>query len=55
MYQLFLWPGVTADSLTAKPFHIYNDEFYNVIGENPTLTLLAQTDSDPLFHEAVVW
>jgi gluconolactonase len=53
--QLFIWPGVTEDSLNAKPFHIYNDEFYDIIGDSPTLTLLAQTESDPLFHEAVVW
>ena len=26
-----------------------------MIGSNPSLTLLAQTDGDPLFHEAVVW
>ncbi|KAK7953725.1 lactonohydrolase [Apiospora saccharicola] len=52
---LFIWPGVTEESLKAKPFHIYDDEFYEVIGSNPTLTLLAQSDKDPLFHEAVVW
>ncbi|KAI1848955.1 hypothetical protein JX266_005383 [Neoarthrinium moseri] len=52
---LFIWPGVTEESLTAKPFHIYDDDFYEVIGDNPTLTLLARTESDPLFHEAVVW
>lgn len=46
---------MTEDSLTAKPFHIYDDEFYDVIGDNPALTLIAQTASDPLFHEAVVW
>lgn len=34
---------------------MYSDEFYNVIGSNPTLTLIAKTDGDPLFHEAVVW
>ncbi|KAK7967099.1 uncharacterized protein PG986_001376 [Apiospora aurea] len=52
---LFIWPGVTEESLKAKPFHIYDGEFYEVIGANPTLTLLAQSDKDPLFHEAVVW
>lgn len=53
--QLFVWPGVTKESLLEKPFHIYDEEFYDIIGDNPTLTLLARTDSDPLFHEAVVW
>ncbi|RYP68440.1 hypothetical protein DL771_006704 [Monosporascus sp. 5C6A] len=42
-------------SLKDRPFHIYDDEFYDVIGPNPTLTLIARTETDPLFHEAVVW
>ena len=41
--------------MKAKPFHIYDDEFHDVVGSNPTLTLIAETDKDPLFHEAVVW
>ncbi|KAF5502846.1 Gluconolactonase [Colletotrichum aenigma] len=52
---LFLWPGVTKESLEAKPFHIYDAEFYDVIGQNPSLTLIATSDTDPIFHEAVVW
>ncbi|KAK1454502.1 lactonohydrolase [Colletotrichum melonis] len=52
---LFLWPGVTKESLEAKPFHIYDPEFYDVIGQNPSLTLIATSDTDPIFHEAVVW
>ncbi|KAI8207349.1 hypothetical protein KHU50_010635 [Colletotrichum sp. SAR 10_65] len=52
---LFLWPGVTKESLEAKPFHIYDAEFYDVIGPNPSLTLIATSDTDPIFHEAVVW
>lgn len=51
----FVWPGVTEESLKAKPFHVYHDEFYDVIGTEPTLTLIAETESDPVFHEAVVW
>ncbi|KAJ4154460.1 hypothetical protein NW754_001409 [Fusarium falciforme] len=51
----FLWPGVTEKSLLAKPFHIYDDEFLDVIGSNPSLTLIATSDTDPIFHEAVVW
>jgi len=53
--KIFVWPGVTLDSLKAKPFHIYDDEFFDIIGEDPTLTLIASSESDPLFHEAVVW
>lgn len=53
--QLFVWPGVTAESLFAKPFHIYDDEFYDVIGSNPSLTTIASSESDPIFHEAVTW
>lgn len=46
---------MTADSLLEKPFHIYDEEFYDVIGENPSLTTIATSESDPLFHEAVTW
>ncbi|RYP16711.1 hypothetical protein DL765_004947 [Monosporascus sp. GIB2] len=52
---LFVPPGLDAASLRDRPFHVYDDEFFDVIGSNPTLTLIARTDSDPLFHEAVVW
>jgi len=38
-----------------KPFHVYDDEFLAIIGNNPTFTTLAQTPKDPIFHEAVVW
>ncbi|WVQ75913.1 hypothetical protein IAR50_005548 [Cryptococcus sp. DSM 104548] len=54
-FSIFVPPGYTTDSLKAKPFHIYDDAFYNIIGNNPTLTLLADSGTDPLFHEAVVW
>lgn len=53
--QLFVWPGVTKESLLAKPFHIYDKEFYDVIGSNPSLTQIASSASDPIFHEAVTW
>ncbi|KAK3392815.1 hypothetical protein B0H63DRAFT_385685 [Podospora didyma] len=48
-------PGTTAQNLTDRPFHIYDDEFYDILGPNPTFTVLAQTPKDPIFHEAVVW
>ncbi|KAI0621142.1 Lactonase [Pyrenophora tritici-repentis] len=53
--NLFYWPGVTEESLQAKPFLVFDDEFYDVIGPNPSLTTIASSDSDPLFHEAVTW
>lgn len=53
--KLFLWPGVTEKSLLAKPFHVYDEEFYAVIGKNPSLTTIATSKTDPIFHEAVVW
>lgn len=48
-------PGYTQDSLLAKPFHIYDDEFLAIIGDNPTFSLIAATAKDPVFHEAIVW
>ena len=53
--QQFVPQGYTLDQLQAKPFHVYDEEFYAIIGSDPTLTLIAETDGDPLFHEAVVW
>ncbi|WVR04707.1 hypothetical protein IAU60_001718 [Kwoniella sp. DSM 27419] len=53
--SLFFPPGTDEESLRAKPFLIYNDAFYDIIGSDPTLTLIAETDGDPLFHEANVW
>lgn len=43
------------DQANAKPFHIYDPGFYDIIGPNPSLTVIASSPSDPLFHEAVVW
>ncbi|KAI3332359.1 lactonohydrolase [Xylariaceae sp. AK1471] len=54
--NIFVPPGYDLAGLKEKPFHVYDDEFYDVIGANPTLTLIANSGSaDPLFHEAVVW
>ncbi|WRT64653.1 uncharacterized protein IL334_001587 [Kwoniella shivajii] len=52
---LFFPPGTNASSLAKKPFLIYDDAFYDIIGSNPTLTLIADGGTNPLFHEAVVW
>ncbi|KAF3766187.1 calcium-dependent phosphotriesterase [Cryphonectria parasitica EP155] len=53
--QTFMPPGISAADLSAKPFHVYDEDFLSVIGQNPTLTLIAEQATDPLFHEAVVW
>ncbi|KAH6625933.1 gluconolactonase [Boeremia exigua] len=52
---VFLPPGSTYKSLRAKPFHVYNKDFLSIIGENPTLTLVHETNSDPIFHKAATW
>ncbi|KAH8591934.1 hypothetical protein B0O99DRAFT_654088 [Bisporella sp. PMI_857] len=53
--NIFIPTGTNKSSLFDKPFHVYDDEFLSLIGESPTLTLLANAGTDPLFHEAVVW
>ena len=46
---------MTSQGLMEKPFHVYDDEFLDILGPNPTFTILAQTPKDPIYHEAVVW
>jgi gluconolactonase len=53
--KIFVPPGLTLDEALSKPFHVYDDAFYDILGPNPTLTVIASTGGDPLFHEAVVW
>lgn len=53
--QIFVPPGSTLKSLLERPFHVYDDEFLSILGENPHLTRIAHSPKDPLFHEAVVW
>ncbi|KAJ5860288.1 SMP-30/Gluconolaconase/LRE-like region [Penicillium soppii] len=53
--NVFVPPGSTGDSLTERPFHVYDEEFLKIIGKGPTLTRIAHSSKDPLFHEAVVW
>ena len=55
LVQVFIPPGSTGDSLTERPFHIYDDEFLRILGDSPTLTRIAHSEKDPLYHEAVVW
>ncbi|KAL9480242.1 hypothetical protein ACSS6W_005028 [Trichoderma asperelloides] len=52
---IFIPPGSTMESLKERPFHVYHPDFLNLLGRNPTLTLIADAGTDPLFHEAVVW
>ncbi|KAK6903590.1 hypothetical protein I203_107095 [Kwoniella mangroviensis CBS 8507] len=52
---LFYPPGTHEDSLKEKPFLIFDDEFYDIIGSDPTLTVIADGGTNPLFHEATVW
>ncbi|KAH6845595.1 hypothetical protein B0I37DRAFT_417119 [Chaetomium sp. MPI-CAGE-AT-0009] len=48
-------PGrLPKESLAATPFHIYDDQLLDIIGDNPTLTLLSHTDLDPVFYKAAV-
>ncbi|KAI1815465.1 lactonohydrolase [Poronia punctata] len=54
--NIFVPPGYELADLHEKPFHVYDEEFYDILGPNPTLTLIANSGSDdPIFHEAVVW
>ncbi|KIW69747.1 hypothetical protein PV04_05605 [Phialophora macrospora] len=52
---IFVPPGITLEEALDKPFHVYDDAFYDIIGPNPTLTVIASQGTNPLFHEAVVW
>ncbi|KAK4124749.1 calcium-dependent phosphotriesterase [Parathielavia appendiculata] len=54
-FAQFVPPGTTLKRLLARPFHVYDEDFLEIIGPNPTLTLLNHTASDPIFHEAPVW
>lgn len=52
---LFVPPGMTQASLLKRPFHVYDAEFLSILGQSPSLTRVAESPKDPLFHEAVVW
>lgn len=52
--QPFFPPGTTTESLLAKPFHVYNKAFLDVLGAEPTFALISEGDA--LYaHEAAVW
>ncbi|CAG9994596.1 unnamed protein product [Clonostachys byssicola] len=52
---LFIPPGTTLESLLEKPFHVHHQDFLDIIGLNPTLTKIADSGTNPMFHEAPVW
>ncbi|KAL4890526.1 hypothetical protein BDV59DRAFT_209668 [Aspergillus ambiguus] len=53
--NVFIPPDMTDATLRKRPFHVYSEEFLEILGQNPTLTLIAESPKNPLFHEAVVW
>ncbi|KOS23358.1 Gluconolactonase [Escovopsis weberi] len=52
---IFVPPGSTLESLKDRPFHVYHEDFLGIIGADPSLSLIAEEETDPLFHEAAVW
>ncbi|OAA60748.1 Six-bladed beta-propeller, TolB-like protein [Cordyceps fumosorosea ARSEF 2679] len=48
-------PGVSRQELKDRPFLVFDPDFLEVIGHEPKLAIIAETEKDPLFHEAVVW
>ncbi|KAL2204474.1 calcium-dependent phosphotriesterase [Sarocladium strictum] len=51
----FIPKGLDLETMKEKPFHVYHEDFVQIVGNNPTLTLIADSGTDPLFHEAAVW
>ncbi|KFA71001.1 hypothetical protein S40288_10383 [Stachybotrys chartarum IBT 40288] len=52
---IFVPPGSSLQTLLEKPFHVFHEDFLSIIGQGPTLSLIADSGTDPRFHEAVVW
>ncbi|XWW93840.1 hypothetical protein V2A60_001777 [Cordyceps javanica] len=48
-------PGTSRQGLKDRPFLVFDRDFLDIIGNEPKLTIIAETKKDPLFHEAVVW
>lgn len=55
LFRIWVPPGKTREELNERPFLVYDPEFLSVIGNEPQLTIIAESEKDPLFHEAVVW
>lgn len=52
--QPFILPGATSESMKAKPFHIYDKKFLEILGSNPTFKLISE-NTQLLAHEAAIW
>ncbi|OAQ99038.1 hypothetical protein LLEC1_04594 [Akanthomyces lecanii] len=48
-------PGTTRQGLRDRPFLVFDPELLEIIGHEPKLAVVAESEKDPLFHEAVVW
>lgn len=46
---------MTLETLSERSFHVYHEDFLAILGSDPTLTLIADSGTDPVFHEANVW
>ncbi len=53
--QVWVPPGTTRQGLKDRPFLVFDPEFLEIIGHEPKLAVIAESEKDPLFHEAVVW
>jgi gluconolactonase len=51
----FLPSNVSIVAAKSKPFHVYDPEFYNIIGSNPKLTRVFSNPNYAAAHEAAVY
>jgi gluconolactonase len=45
----------THDNVAAQPFAVYSKEFFDVVGDDPDLKLIAEETAFPFAHEAGIW
>lgn len=50
--SIFLPPGLDLATAKKRPFHVYHPDFYKVIGEDPRLALVLETEGYYSAHEA---
>ena len=50
--SIFLPPGIDLATAKKSPFHVYHPDFYKVIGEDPRLALVLETEGYYSAHEA---
>ncbi|KAH8079386.1 hypothetical protein HD553DRAFT_135773 [Filobasidium floriforme] len=53
--SIFLPPGISLASAKRSPFHVYHPDFHRVIGEDPRLALVLETEGYYSAHEAPVY